>query len=139
MRSTSKNLLCWIGLAALPLLLLLGCVEQKLTITSDPPGMLVRVSDEEVGTTPVTMDWVHPGDYEFILSGPGYQTKIDHADLRAQWYEWPVIDFFAAISPFRHVDHRYVHFEMEKLVLPPEQDLVSQGLEMREEATKPVK
>jgi len=123
-------------LAALPLLLS-GCVEQKLTITSDPPGMLVRVSDEEIGTTPVTIDWVHPGDYEFILSRPGYQTKVDHANLRPTWYEIPVLDFFAAISPYRHVDHRYVHFEMEKLVLPTDAELVSQGLEMRAEAAKP--
>ena len=137
MRSVSKNLPCLIALAALPLLLWVGCVEQKMTITSDPPGMLVRVSDEEVGTTPITIDWVHPGDYEFILSGPGYQTRIASADIRARWYQWPVIDFFAAISPYRHVDHRYVHFEMEKLSLPPDDELISQGMEMREATAQP--
>ena len=139
MRSMSKNLLCLVGLAAPPLLLSSGCVEQKLTITSNPPGMLVRVSDEEVGTTPVTIDWVHPGDYEFILSHPGYQTKIDHANLRPHWTQLPVLDFLAAISPVRYVDHRYVHFVMEKLVLPEDHELISQGLEMRDEATRPAK
>jgi len=113
-----------------------GCVEQKMTITSDPPGALVRVSDEEVGTTPVTIAWVHPGDYEFILIRPGYQTKVDHANLRPHWYQLPVLDFLAAISPVRHVDHRYVHFTMEQLVLPDDADLVTQGLEMRERASQ---
>ena len=136
MTSIQKILPCLVALAALPVLLC-GCIEQKLTITSDPPGMVVRVSDEEVGTTPVTIEWVHPGEYEFILSRPGYQTKVATAELRPQWYQWPVIDLFAAISPYRHVDHRYVHFEMEKLVLPEDAELVSQGLEMREETAKP--
>jgi len=128
-----KILLC---LTALPVLFV-GCVEQKLTITSDPPGMVVRVGDEEVGTTPVTIDWVHPGEYEFILSHPGYQTKVDSANLLPTWFELPVLDLFAAISPVRHVDRRYVHFVMEKLVLPADEDLVAQGLEMQAEAAKP--
>jgi len=135
MDAMHKLLLC---LFALPLLLSSGCVEQRMTITSDPPGALVRISDEEIGTTPVTVDWVHPGEYEFILSRPGYQTMVDTANLRPHWYQIPGLDLIAAISPVRHADHRYVHFIMEKLVLPENHELIAQGLEMKAEATRPV-
>jgi len=110
-----------------------GCVEQKMTITSEPSGAIVRVSDVEVGTTPCTIPWTFAGDYSFILSKPGYQTLNDHANIKPQWYELPPMDLFAQISPGKIEDNRYVHFKLEKLVVPPNQELIKQGLEMRKE------
>jgi hypothetical protein len=39
------------------MLLLAGCVERRLTITSEPSGALVTVNSKEVGRTP---DWRCP-------------------------------------------------------------------------------
>ena len=113
-----------------------GCVEQKMTITSEPSGAIVRVSDVEVGTTPCTIPWTFAGDYSFILSKPGYQTLSDHANIKPQWYEVPPMDLFAQISPAKIEDNRYVHFKLEKLVVPPNQELIKQGLDMRKETNE---
>ena len=40
-----------------------GCVEREMTLTTDPPGALVYVSDKEIGRTPVTQPFLWYGDY----------------------------------------------------------------------------
>jgi hypothetical protein len=47
---------------SIPMLLLAvaatGCVQRRMTIRSDPPGALVYVDDYQIGTTPVSHDFV---------------------------------------------------------------------------------
>ena len=121
------------------LLTALGCVEQKITITSEPSGALVYVSDQEVGHTPVTIPWTWVGDYAITLRMEGYQTLKTHADLKPTAYEVPPVDFFAELLPHTFSDQRYLHFKMEKLVLPSNEELLLQAQKMREENVHPPK
>jgi predicted ATPase len=71
---------------------LAGCVERELTITSQPEGALVYVSDVEVGRTPVTIPFTWYQNYDVILRMDGYQTLKTHARLTPPWYEVPPLD-----------------------------------------------
>ncbi|MGZ3388170.1 MAG: PEGA domain-containing protein, partial [Isosphaeraceae bacterium] len=51
-------------LVACGLFLVPGCVEQTMTIQSDPPGALVYMNDQELGRTPLTKDFTWYGDYD---------------------------------------------------------------------------
>ena len=116
-----------------------GCVEREMTITSEPAGALVFLSDVEVGRTPVTVPFTWYGDYDIIVRREGRKTITDHAQIGMPWYEFPPLDLFSAIAPWTYHDRRYLHYTMEKLVLPGDDELILKADEMRERNRQPVK
>ncbi len=80
-----------ICLAALALLT--GCVERRFVIESDPPGALVLLNGQPLGTTPVDGHFTYYGNYTFTLIKDGYQTQQVNRSFRAPWYEVPPLDF----------------------------------------------
>ncbi|MGC9454969.1 MAG: PEGA domain-containing protein [Phycisphaerae bacterium] len=119
--------------------LLLGCVERELTITSQPEDALVYVSDEEVGRTPVTIPFTWYGDYDIILRKDGYETLDTHAEIDMPWYEVPPIDLLSAVAPWTYHDRRYLHYELEPLTLPGDEELLDEAEQMRQRTIEPVK
>jgi len=118
--------------------LLAGCVEREMTITSQPEGALVFVSDVEVGRTPLTIPFTWYGDYDIILRKDGYRTLKTHADISAPWYEIPPADLFSALAPWTYRDRRFLHYTLEQFVVPPDEELVRQARQMRETTLEPV-
>ncbi len=115
-----------------------GCVEREMHITSDPDGALVYVSDVEVGRTPVTLPFTWYGDYDVILRRDGYETLKTHADINAPWYEVPPLDLFSALAPWTYHDQRYLHYELEKLDPPTEEELIERAERLGERNAEPV-
>lgn len=72
-----------------------GCVRRTLTIDTEPQGALVFLNDEEVGRTPVNVDFTWYGDYDIIIRKDGYQTLQTHARIVEPWYQIPPVDLFA--------------------------------------------
>ncbi|GAF76606.1 unnamed protein product, partial [marine sediment metagenome] len=107
-----------------------GCVERRLTITSEPAGALVIISDREVGRTPVTIPFLWYGDYDIILRLDGYGTLTTHASLVPPWYEVPPADLFSAMAPWTYHDRRYLHYKMPPLVLPSGEELIRRAEQM---------
>jgi hypothetical protein len=114
-----------------------GCVERKMTITSEPAGALVRVSDVEVGRTPVTVEFTWHGDYEIILRQEGYKTLVTHAIITPPWYEIPGIDLLSETAPWTYHEDRYLNFKMEKLTPPTNEQLIKNADELKKQALEP--
>lgn len=90
-----------------------GCVERKLTINTKPQGALVTLNDEEIGESPVTINFNWYGDYCVRISKEGYETLNTHRDLKGPWYDHFPFDFFAEIvNPNRIVDSYEWTFEL---------------------------
>jgi len=117
---------------------LAGCVEREMTITSQPEGALVFVSDVEVGRTPLTIPFTWYGDYDIILRKDGYRTLKTHADISPPWYEVPPADLLSALAPWTYRDRRFLHYTLEQFVVPPDEELIRQARQMRETALEPV-
>lgn len=88
-----------------------GCVRRTLTVTTDPPGTLVYLNNEEFGRTPVTRDFLWYGTYDVTLRQEGFQTRKTTAKIIAPWWQWPPIDLLAEIFPLQ--DKRTLHYSME--------------------------
>ena len=116
-----------------------GCVERELRITSEPDGVLVFISDVEVGRTPVTVPFTWYGDYDIILRREGYKTINTHANLSPPIYEIPPFDLLSAVAPWTYHDRRYLHYQLSKLVLPSDEELVKRAQMMRQRNLQPVK
>jgi hypothetical protein len=91
-----------------------GCVERQLTINTQPPGAVVTLNDEEIGTSPVTVPFNWYGDYCVRISKEGYDTLNTHRELKGPWYDNFPFDFFAQIiNPKRIVDRYEWTFTLE--------------------------
>lgn len=101
------------ALLLLPFLLLPSCVRRTLTITSEPPGALVYLNDQEVGRTPVTRDFTFYGNYDVQVRLDGYQTIRTNAPVIAPWWQWVPIDFFAEALPL--TDKRKLHYSLSPI------------------------
>lgn len=125
--------LVWLLIAmALPTLLLAGCVERKLTINTEPQGALVLLNDEQIGTSPVTVDFNWYGDYYVRARREGYETLAIHRDLPRPWHDYFPLDFFAQVLyPGRIVDTYEWTFE-----LAPRKDMTREELLENAEALR---
>jgi hypothetical protein len=47
-------------------------------------------------------------------------------------YEVPPLDFFSAMAPWTYHDERYLHYQLEKLELPGDAELIRRAEEMRQ-------
>jgi hypothetical protein len=93
-----------------------GCVQRRLTIRSNPPGARVYVGDEEIGTTPVSTDFVYYGTRKIRLVKDGYETMVVNQPIPAPWYEIPPLDFVSEnLVPGEIRDERVVNFQLVPL------------------------
>jgi len=94
-------------------LLCVGCVQRTISITSDPPGALVWLNDDEVGRTPLTVPFVFYGVYDVRMEAEGYHPLWTKQKAKAPWWETPGIDLFAEAVPHHKAD-LYWHFKMDE-------------------------
>ena len=107
-------------LAVLPVLAVLagvialgGCVQRKIKINSQPEGALVYLNDQEVGRTPVAVNFIWYGTYDVRLEKDGYEPLWTQAEAVAPFWENPPMDLFAEMVPGNKVELEW-DFEMEK-------------------------
>ena len=131
-----KRHLGWLALGFIALALVGGCVERRLKVTTNPPGALVLINDEEVGPSPVTFSFLWYGDYDIIVRKPGYETLKTHYRIDAPWYQWPGVDFFTEVLwPGQIVDKREIPtLELAKAENPSQEEILQRAVELRERA-----
>ena len=121
---------------ALALLVIVpGCVRRTLSISTEPPGALVFLNDQEVGRSTVTTDFLWYGDYDVIIRKKGYQTLQTHWEIKPPWYQRIPIDFFAEVLwPGRIHDRHERNFVLETAVPPTQEELISRAVETQKRA-----
>ena len=114
---------------------LIGCVRRTITITTDPPGALVFLNDQEIGRSEVTTDFLWYGDYGVALRKDGYETFKTHWQIKPPWYQYMPIDFFAEVLWPGHIhDAHTAHFVLEPRELPSAEELAERAVETRDRA-----
>jgi hypothetical protein len=109
-----------------------GCVERRYVVESDPPGALVLVNGQPIGTTPVDGYFQWYGKYDFTLIKDGYETKTFNERLVAPWFEFPPIDFVSEnVYPGKIEDVRRLRFSLTPLVQVPTSDLMQRADQLR--------
>jgi hypothetical protein len=107
-----------------------GCVDREMTITSQPPGALVFVSDVEVGRTPVTIPFTWYGDYDVNLRLEGYETIKTHAEINPPVYEYPPLDLLSELAPWTYRDNRYLNYTLKPYTPPSDEELIRRAQTM---------
>lgn len=113
-----------------------GCVRRRLTVRSNPPGAIVHVDNQRIGTTPCSVDYVYYGTREIRMALPGYETLTVNQPLPAPWYELPGIDFVSEnLVPSRIEDSRTVSFNLAPQRLIPAEEVIARGEQLRRQST----
>ncbi len=124
--------------ALLPAALVLpGCLERTIRITSEPPGAVVWLNDTELGRTPVETDFTFYGVYDVRMHLEGYEPLTTSREAKAPFYEYPGIDIFAEAVPARIptlVEWNFVLVPLAEKGMPKPQaegELLGRAREMR--------
>ena len=104
-----------LSVVCVTMLLTVGCIQRTVTITSDPPGSLVYLNDEEIGRTPVTVPFTFYGVYDVRLEHDEFHPLWTSQKADAPWWEAPGPDLVAEL--FGPKGELNWYFEMEPL--PP--------------------
>ncbi|NDC63853.1 MAG: PEGA domain-containing protein [Planctomycetia bacterium] len=99
-----------------------GCVQRRMTIRSNPPGALVYVDDYQIGTTPVSTDFIYYGTRKIRLVKDGFETLTLRQPFPLPWYEIFPLDFVTEnLWPGEIRDERVVDLAMVPAAsVPPE-------------------
>ena len=111
-----------------------GCLERTVTITSEPPGALVMLNDEEIGRTPVETGFKYFGVYDVRLQREGYEPIATEREAVAPIWEYPVIDLFAIAAPWRIKTEIDWHFDLQELASPGTPEAVQAESELFDRA-----
>jgi len=63
---------------------------------------------------------------------------IHRLDLLMARFPWTQMVLFSELAPWTYRDHRYLHYTMEKLVLPDDEELIRRADEMHKRNLEPV-
>lgn len=122
----------WIVLALALLLVASGCVQRRMTVRSNPPGAMVYVDDNPIGTTPVSADFTYYGTRKVRLVKDGYETLTVYQPMKTPWYQWFGIDFFSEnIWPGEIRDERAYEYQMIPTVQVPTEQLIGRAEQLR--------
>jgi len=113
-----------------------GCVRRTMTINTAPvSGARVLVNDEDVGVSPVAVDFLWYGDYDVIVRHPDYETLHTHWRIPAPWYQLPPIDIVSEVMlPVTLHDRHEQTFTLNERTLPTRDELIQRADETRETA-----
>lgn len=117
------------------LLVLLGCngVQRRLTIRSNPPGALVYIDNYEIGTTPVSTDYIYYGTRRIRLVKDGYTTLDIKQWIPPPWYEIFPLEFASEnLVPAEIRDHRVLEFQLVPQMIVPTEQLLGRAENLRQ-------
>lgn len=90
-----------------------GCVQRRMTVRSSPPGAMVYVDDYQIGTAPVSTDFVYYGTRKIRLVKDGYETLTVRQPFPLPWYQIFPLDFVTEnLWPWEIRDERVIDLAM---------------------------
>jgi hypothetical protein len=123
-----------VAVALVATLLPAGCVRRRLAVRSNPPGALVFVDNQHIGTTPCSVDFTYYGTREIRLVKPGFETLTVNQPIPMPWYQIPPLDFVSEnVLPNKIEDHRTASFDLQPQVIVPTEQLLDRANQLRQE------
>src|SRR5262245_20364500 len=111
-----------------------GCVRRRLNVRTNPPGALVYVDNQQIGTTPCSVDFLYYGTREIRLIKPGFETLTVSQPIPTPWYQYIPLDFVSEnliLTKLR--DNRTVTYNLAPQLIVHTQELVGRASQLRQD------
>lgn len=113
-------------------------MHRRMTIRSDPPGALVRLEGEDIGYTPVSIDYTYYGKREITLLKDGYETLTVLQPVPPPWYQVLPFEFVSDNVALTKInDRRDFTYRLQPQRMVPTQELIERANGLRSEAQIP--
>ncbi len=110
-------------------------MHRRLTVRSDPPGAAVVVDGEEIGFTPVGVDYNYYGTREITLIKDGYKTVTVPFKLETPWYQVFPLEIVSDNLAFTHIrDKRNVSYTLVPEEYVPRDEILDRANNLRSNA-----
>ena len=111
-----------------------GSTEQREVVAIEVP-YTVALNDEEIGVTPVTVNFNWYGDYNIRIEKPGYDILNTHQLLERPAHDVFPLDFFAEVLWLGTIEDSYTWtFQLEPFQQASAAELIEQANQMRDQA-----
>lgn len=111
-----------------------GCVRRRLNVRTNPPGALVYVDNQQIGTTPCSVDFTYYGTREIRLVKPGFETLTVNQPIPTPWYQIPPLDFVSEnLVPTKIRDNRTVTYDLAPQLIVPTEQLLDRANQLRQD------
>ena len=119
-------------LAAGLLLISMGCVRRRLTVRTSPPGAVVAVDNQTIGTSPAASSFTYYGTRELRIEKDGFRTETIKRRLDPPWYEAPGLDFIAeTLWPWEIRDERIIDVQLVPETIEPAEAVLQRADQLR--------
>src|SRR5215216_2531366 len=109
-------------------------VRRRLNVNSNPQGALVYVDNQQIGSTPCSVDFTYYGTREIRLIKAGFETLTVNQPIPAPWYQYTPIDFVAEnLVTTKIRDNRTVSYNLAPQLVIPTQELIDRGNQLRQD------
>ncbi|KAA5543892.1 PEGA domain-containing protein [Roseiconus nitratireducens] len=106
-----------------------------MTVRTNPPGALVSVDNQVIGTSPAASSFTYYGTREFRIEADGYRTETIRRRFDPPWYQWPGIDFIAeTLWPGEVRDERIIDVQLVPRTVPAAEEVLSRADSLRNQA-----
>ena len=103
-----------------------------MTVRTNPPGAVVSVDNQVIGTSPAASSFTFYGTREFRIEKEGYRTETLRQRIAPPWYQWPGIDFIAeTLVPWEIRDERIIDVELVPQTLEPSEEVLMRADQLR--------
>ncbi|MFO1023018.1 MAG: PEGA domain-containing protein [Planctomycetales bacterium] len=115
-----------------------GCVHRRMSINSNPPGALVLLEGEEVGYTPMSLDFTYYGTRELTLIKDGFKTLTVMQKVPAPWYQRGPMEFVTDNLALTKINNRHEFtYALEPQEPTSSQDLLQRANGLKSKAQMP--
>ncbi|QDS96330.1 PEGA domain protein [Roseimaritima multifibrata] len=112
-----------------------GCVRRRMTVRTTPPGAIVSVDNQTIGTSPASSSFTYYGTREFRIEKDGYETETIQRRLNPPWYEYPPLDFITeTLWPWEIRDERIIDIELVPKKIPAIDEVLGRADQLRGQA-----
>lgn len=131
----SRRRRCFAVLAIGVLTLNSGCVRRRMTVRTNPPGAVVSVDNQLIGTAPAASSFVYYGTREIRVAKDGYRTETLKTRINPPWYQYPGLDFITeTLWPWEIRDERIIDVELVPQVLEPSDQVLGRADQLRSQS-----
>lgn len=112
-----------------------GCVRRRLAVRTNPPGAVVSVDNQVIGTSPAASSFTYYGTREIRIEKDGYRTETIRRRISPPWYQLPGLDFITeTLVPWEIRDERIIDVELVPQTLEPTEEVLMRADQLRSQS-----
>lgn len=116
-----------------------GCVRRRLTVRTSPPGALVSVDNQVIGTTPAASTFIYYAPRDIRVEKEGFATQTIRHRIDPPWYQYPPFDFITeTLWPGEIRDERVVDLQLTPETVEPVGAVVGRADQLRTQSRQGV-